>query len=236
VALLAAAAHPGVELVGVSTVSGDTEWRAELARELVDAPVVAGPHLDVDVVRSAQPQAILAIGPLTNVAQLLRAGYRPRRLALMGGTRHPVRHRGEDMAVEYNFASDPAAASTVVNDYAGVLVCPLDVTVRMRLTPDERERFVAADARLAPAFHDWEARALAAGTPPAETGVWLHDPLALLALVDEPVVKVETLALTVGPDGAVVETFDGTEQEVVVDVDATAARARILALLERPPR
>ena len=35
VALLAAAAHPEVDLVGVSTTGGRTEWRAGLARELV---------------------------------------------------------------------------------------------------------------------------------------------------------------------------------------------------------
>ncbi|MGI8796140.1 MAG: nucleoside hydrolase [Acidimicrobiia bacterium] len=232
VALLCAVAHPGVELVGVSTVSGDTEWRAAVARGLVDAPVIAGPQLDAETVRAVQPQALLAIGPLTNLAQLLDDGYRPPRLALMGGTRYPVRHRGEDMAVEYNFASDPAAASAVLNDHSGTLLCPLDVTVRMRLTPDERARFVTADARLGPAFDDWEARTLAAGTPPEETGVWLHDPLALLALVGEPVLRTETLTLTVGPDGTIVETSERTEHEVVVDVDAPAAKARILALLE----
>jgi inosine-uridine nucleoside N-ribohydrolase len=217
-------------------VDGDTEWRADIARSLVDAPVVAGPHLDVDAVRGAQPHAVLAIGPLTNVARLLRAGYRPPRLAIMGGTRHPVRHRGEVMAVEHNFASDPTAAGVVVNEYAGVVICPLDVTVRMRLTPDERERFVAVEARLGPAFDDWEARTRAAGTPAAETSVCLHDPLAFLALVGEPIVKIETLALTVGSDGRLVESFDGTEHEVVVDVDDSAAKARILALLERPSR
>jgi hypothetical protein len=55
-------------------------------------------------------------------------------------------------------------------------------------------------------------------------------------LVGEPIVKIETLALTVGSDGRLVESFDGTEHEVVVDVDDAAAKARILALLERPSR
>ena len=42
VALLCASAHPAVDLVGVSTTGGDTEWRAELAAGLVDTTVVAG--------------------------------------------------------------------------------------------------------------------------------------------------------------------------------------------------
>ena len=46
VALLCAAAHPDIELVGVSTTGGQTEWRAELARQLVDAVVVPGERPD----------------------------------------------------------------------------------------------------------------------------------------------------------------------------------------------
>ena len=44
-ALLCAAGHRDVDLVGVSTVDGDTEWRAEIARTLVGAPVVPGARL-----------------------------------------------------------------------------------------------------------------------------------------------------------------------------------------------
>ena len=50
VALLCAAAHSDVDLVGVSTVDGDTEWRAEIGRTLVDAPVVPGARQREDVV------------------------------------------------------------------------------------------------------------------------------------------------------------------------------------------
>jgi inosine-uridine nucleoside N-ribohydrolase len=210
-------------------VDGDTEWRADLARELVDAAVVAGHQLDAEVVQAAQPHAILAIGPLTNVARLLVAGCRPPRLALMGGARSPVRHRGVVMTVEHNFGTDPAAAATVVNADLLAVLCPLDVTVKMRLDIAEVAALAAADGRLAPHFDDWMRRQR--GAP-----VCLHDPLALLALVHEPVVRIDTLAVAVEPDGTLVDAPDGTEHEVVVDVDAPAAKARILALLEHPDR
>jgi len=228
VALLAAAAHPAVELVGVSTVHGDTEQRATIARGLVDVPVVAGSRFDVDAIGAAEPQAVLAVGPLTNVARLLGAGYRPGRLALMGGTRRPVHHRGMTMAVEHNFASDPGAAATVVDEHPGGLVCPLDVTFRMVLDSDETAR-LATDDRLRPELDTWARRA--PGAP-----ICLHDPLALLALAGERVVRTERRSLAVEPDGRLVDTPDGTEHEVVVDVDAGVAKARILALLEHPPR
>lgn len=227
--MLAAAAHPQVELVGVSTVDGDTERRAALARGLADVPVVAGAQLDVDALGAAEPEAVLAIGPLTNVARLLGAGYRPGRLALMGGARAPVRHRGVTMSVEHNFGRDPDAAATVVNDYAGALMCPLDVTVRMRLDAEETAALAAADGRLVPHFQDWARRR--AGAP-----ICLHDPLALLAVVGEPVVRTERRSLEVELDGTLVDAPDGTEHEIVVEVDAAAAKARILALLEQPSR
>lgn len=216
--------------MGVSTVNGDTEWRADIARSLVDAPVIAGDRIDADAVRAAQPHAILAIGPLTNLARLLAAGYRPPRLAVMGGARHPVRHRGVVMTVEHNFGSDPGAAATVVKEYPGTRLSPLDVTARMRLQTEEVAALTAADARLTPHFDDWARRQ--GGAP-----VCLHDPLALLALLGEPVVRSETRALAVEPDGGLVDAPTiGTEHEVVVDVDAPAAKARILALLEAPSR
>ena len=70
VALLCAAAHPRVDLVGVSTVDGDTEWRAEIARTLVDARVVAGDEMTAAEVGHTAPDALLAIGPLTNVPSI----------------------------------------------------------------------------------------------------------------------------------------------------------------------
>jgi inosine-uridine nucleoside N-ribohydrolase len=131
VALLCAAGHRGIDLVGVSTVDGDTEWRAEIARTLVDPPVVPGARLRARDVAAAQPEALLAIGPLENVARLAAAGALPPRLGVMGGVLRPVRHRGAERDVEHNFGAEPAAARAVIGQTPGLLLCPLDVTVRM---------------------------------------------------------------------------------------------------------
>ncbi len=222
VALLCAAAHPDIEVVGVSTVGGDTAWRARVARDFVDAPVFDS-GADHRLIQATQPDALLAIGPLTNVAALERAGFRAHRLAIMGGTRAPVDHRGVRMTVEHNFGADPSAAALVLA--AGrVLLCPLDVTVRMGLNPAESAQLAAVDLRLAVQVDEW-GRAL--GAP-----VCLHDPLALLALLGEPVVRVEKRRLTVSADGTLREEAGGTEHDVVVDVDEHAAKARIFDLLE----
>ena len=220
-ALLCAAGHPDVDLVGVSTVDGDTEWRAAVVRRLVDAPVVAGHALRADAVRAADPDAVLAIGPLTNLAALLAAGVRPGRVAVMGGVLTPIQHRGRRYEIEHNFASDPAAVAPVLELAPDLLVCPLDVTVRLRI-PDERVAdFFAAAPVLEELCESW--------TDP----IRLHDPLALVALMGEPIVSTRRVCLVVDGDGRVSEHPDGRECELVDDVDVDAALARVHDLIAR---
>jgi inosine-uridine nucleoside N-ribohydrolase len=237
VALLCAARHPDVDLVGVSTVDGDTEWRAAIARTLVDAPVRCGDALSAAEVRAAEPEALLALGPLPNVARLLASGYVPQRLGVMGGLLRPVRHRGEVREVEHNFATEPPAAQAVIGGAPAVLLCPLDVTVRVRPSDGDVRQMVEAAPVLEPMFDDWVERQRAAGVPEGEAGLRLHDPLALLALVGEPVVRVDRRALTVDAGGRVHEDPGrGRLIDVVTDVDAPRAIERIVALVAQSGR
>lgn len=232
VALLCAAGHQDVDLVGVSTVHGDTEWRAEIARTLVDAPVVPGARLAVRDVADAQAEALLAIGPLENVARLVAAGALPPRVCVMGGAVKPVHHRGAVRDVEHNFASGPAAARAVIGHTPGLLLCPLDVTVRMRPSAADLQAIVDAAPVLGPMLDDWRARQRAAGITDDEVAVRLHDPLALLALAGEPVVTSEPRPVVVDDEGRVHEDSGrGRAVDVVSDVDALRAMERIVELV-----
>jgi inosine-uridine nucleoside N-ribohydrolase len=232
VALLCAAAHPDVELVGVSSGDGDSEARAAVARQLVDAPVVEGAALTAREITAANLDGFLAIGPLETVARLLAAGVLPPRIAVMGGALRSVRHRGAMRDVEHNFAAEPAAAQAVIEHARGVLLCPLDVTVRMRPSDADLRQLADGAPVLGRMFDDWIARQRAAGVPEDEAVVRLHDPLALLALVGEPVVTVERRALRIAADGRVHEDAGrGRGVDVVTDLDAGAALARIVALV-----
>jgi inosine-uridine nucleoside N-ribohydrolase len=232
VSLLCAAGHRDVDLVGVSTVDDDTEWRAGIARKLVDAPVVPGARLGVRDVAAAQAEALLAIGPLENVARLAAAGVLPPRLGVMGGVFRPVHHRGAVWEVEHNFGTEPAAAQAVIGHTAGVLLCPLDVTVRMRPSAADLDDLVNAAPVLGPMFDDWQERHRAGGVPDDEDAIRLHDPLALLALVGEPVVTVERRALTVDERGAVhADSGRGHAVDVVTEVDVLRAMERIVELV-----
>ena len=232
VALLCAAGHRDVDLVGVSTVDGDTQWRAEFARTLVDAPVVPGARLAVRDVEAAQAEALLAIGPLENVARLLAADALPPRVCVMGGVVKPVHHRGAVREVEHNFGTEPAAARAVIGHTPGLLLCPLDVTVRMRPSAADLEALVDAAPVLGAMLDDWRATQRAVGVADDEVAVRLHDPLALLALVGEPVVTVERRALTVDERGAVhADSGRGSAVDVVIDVDVVRAMERIVELV-----
>ena len=232
VALLCAAGHRDVDLVGVSTVDGDTEWRAEIARTLVDAPVVPGARLAARDVAASQAEAFLAIGPLENVARLLAAGALPAYVCVMGGVVKPVHHRGAVRDVEHNFASEPAAARAVIGHTPRLLLCPLDVTVRMRPSAGDLQAIVDAAPVLGPMLDDWRARQRGAGVTDDEVAVRLHDPLALLALAGEPVVTTEPRPLTVDEDGRVDEDAGrGRVVDVVNDVDVVRAMERIVELV-----
>ena len=228
VALALAVAHPGIELIGVSTVSGDVVARAEMVRRFfgdlgVEVPLVyAGP---ADPRALAAAEAVLAIGPLTNLAGLLRAGVDLPPTAVMGGVIRPTTHRGERRQLESNFAADPVAAAVVVDQAEDLLIVPLDVTagfVADEVTHDRLASIGAVRAHL----DRWSS---------ADNELVLHDPLALLALVGECVtIGRRQLAVTV--EGRLVEVVEsGSEHDVVAHADLAAARSRVVDLVVGTP-
>jgi purine nucleosidase len=241
VALLAAVAHPAVELVGLSTVGADPERRAAVAIGLLAAAGVdlgtvvvcagagdegPGASAVVEAVAASGAEGLLAIGPLTNVAALTAAGIRPPELTIMGGALHPVEHRGELRTVEHNFGADPDAAAAVLAVPGAVLV-PLDATVATRLDDRLVAKLVATAPVLEPMVTAWV----------AQWGeVFLHDPAALLiAAGDGPELgRFERRRLLVEPDGRLVDGgrgASGTVHDVVTSLFGVAVTASVLALL-----
>jgi inosine-uridine nucleoside N-ribohydrolase len=224
VALWCAARHEAVELVGVSTVAGDTAWRAEIARSYLpgSVEVVAG---SPSAAQLAAAQAYLSIGPWTHAAALAAEHALPARMALMGGVLGPIRHRGEVVTVEHNVGSDPAAARQLLQGTGGLIVVPLDATSRIDLDDAQEAALVAAIPRLAEHLAEWRERA---GPRP----LVLHDPAALLVLAGEHLARIEARRLTVEDDGIMRASIDAPVQRVVAHLDADAVRARIRALAE----
>jgi inosine-uridine nucleoside N-ribohydrolase len=233
IALLCAAASPAIDLVGVSTVDGDHERRGALARALVDAPVFAGDAPDLGAaVRDAAPEAFLAIGPLTNVAALVREGLALPPLTLMGGVLGSVHHWGHELEVEHNFGRDPVAARRTLRACPAPLVVPLNVTLTVRLSSEQLARLVRAAPALqrnVESFLDLQGQF---GVPADERAVFLHDPLALISLVEPTVIDVVPKTVDVEPNGRLIEHPVGPMARVAVGVDARRAIELVLALVD----
>ncbi len=222
IALWCAARDPDVDLVGVSTVDGDVNRRANFVRALL-------PGIDVyagtpDPAHLASVDVLLGIGPWTNVARLAEAGALPLRVVLMGGVLGSVRHRGEIVNVEHNVGSDPASAAFLLATTGNLIVVPLDATAR--LTVDEHDERVLIDAipPLAKQLFAWRERV---GT---EQPIVLHDPAALLVAIGERVARLESRRLEVQPDGVMSASVAGPLQHVVAHVHADTTRARTVML------
>ena len=227
IALLCALAHPDVDLLGVSTVDGDVEKRADEARRLLRrVPVVAGSPPPGEVLSA---DALLLIGPWTHGAELARSGDLPKRVAAMGGALRPVFHRGELRVIEHNVSRDPAAAQTLLapaprgrGPAEPVLVVPLDVSATMICTRAEELAIVRAQPRLADMIARWHAFE-------GDVPVCLHDPLALLALLGEPGIEIQDYRVSVASNG--VMRSRGAEHNIVVAADRDQIVAHVLALL-----
>ncbi len=112
--LLAAAAHPNVRLVGISTNGAAALEGAEIARSLLSAaarpvPLVYAGAPDPRALAAAD--ALLALGPPTNLADLLRASVELPPTAVLAS----------------RFGDDPLAAAILVANGDDLLVVPDDI-------------------------------------------------------------------------------------------------------------
>jgi len=223
IALRCAARAAHTEVVGVSTVSGDVNARAELARALVPgALIVAGPPPPELV---AGVDGLLAIGPWTHIAELAAKDALPRRVVLMGGMFGPMRYRGKTATIEHNVGSDPAAAAQLLAGTGNLNVVPLDATARIRASEADERCYAEMIPGFAAQLASWRAE-------DSERRLILHDPAALLILLGEQLSRMEARRLTVEPDGTMRASVDGPLQHVVAHVDARATRSRVRALIQ----
>jgi pyrimidine-specific ribonucleoside hydrolase len=160
---------------------------------------------------SPEPVTVAAIGPLTNLALLLRifpdAAARIGRLVIMGGS--AARGGNVTAAAEFNAWSDPEAAHAVLTSALPTVLVGLDVTLPTVLRPDGIARFAAAGpvgTQAAAILQQYlEVQAAARGG----AGVVVHDALAL------------TEAIVPGTLGTV-------RRDVVVDTTLGAGRGQTL--------
>ena len=159
---------------------------------------------------SPEPVTVAAIGPLTNIALLLRvfpeAAARIGRLVVMGGS---ARGGNVTAAAEFNVWADPEAAQAVLASALPTVLVGLDVTLPTVLGEDGIARFAAAGPVGAQAAAILAQYLDHARTAYGTAGVVVHDALAL------------TEAIVPGTLGTV-------RRDVVVDTGLGAGRGQTL--------
>jgi purine nucleosidase len=156
---------------------------------------VAGVHA-VELMRrllleAAEPVTLVATGPLTNVALLLRSHPevmpRVRRIVFMGGSTE----RGNTTPYgEFNIVTDPEAADIVLRAGLPVTMIGLNVTHQALATPQVIAEFRGLGTRLGVIcaelmtfFASTYLREFGFAHPP------VHDPVAVAAVLDPSIVR-----------------------------------------------
>jgi purine nucleosidase len=270
-ALVMLARAPEFQLVGVTTVYGDTTLRARMVRQVLDqmgrgdVPIAIGatrtltnrpifwagheghgmPDLDQTPVdesltaaallrRAAAEHAgqldLVAIGPLTNVAEAIEAdpGFARslHHLYIMGGAFWMDQP-------EHNIKCDPEAAAIVFASGIPMTVCGLDVTLRAMLREADLPRLREAKDGVGPMLEDQVRRWW---TFIKANENHLHDPLAILPAVRPEVFRFEACDVTVDVGGAEsgrtrLANCDEGAVRLAAEVDAGAAEEEIVRRL-----
>jgi inosine-uridine nucleoside N-ribohydrolase len=140
--------------------------------------------------RAAEPVALIPLGPLTNIAALLRRHPDLRekisRISLMGGS---IGLGNTTPAAEFNIYVDPEAAREVFESGLPITMSGLDVTHRAGAGRAERDRLrgLGGVGELVAGSLDFFAgtyeRSFGFDAPP------LHDPVAVAAILEPGVLK-----------------------------------------------
>ena len=166
-----------------------------------------------DILRkSSEPVILIPVGPLTNIAMLLRdhPEIKPRisRISLMGGS---TGLGNTTPAAEFNIYVDPDAAREVFESGLPITMCGLNVTHQAGAGPAERERlrssgrFGGVVAELLEFFASTYQGVFGFDAPP------LHDPVAVAAVMRPDLLTTRPMRVDVECDS------DLTRGETVCD-------------------
>lgn len=164
--------------------------------------------------------AIVAIGPLTNVAALLKEypgeKRQIRRIVLMGGSIARGYYPGSGPTAEYNIAADAEAAQTVFTSGVPITMAPLDVTARLQLDEAHRQKIFGQGTPLVNALQ-------AVYTLWGQPTPTLHDPMAVSLILNPALCTLKPLAIEVTDKGMTVP-ISGKAANAVVAVETDPAR------------
>jgi inosine-uridine nucleoside N-ribohydrolase len=188
-------------------------------------------------IESARADALVAIGPLTNVAALLRAGVQLPRLSIMGGKTAPVGIEGVTPTIdEWNWHCDPDATATLLEQRPPSVglprVFPAEITFRTPISSADHAALAGGDSlcqALASMGEIWLEKLKEIGNPRPQ--ILLHDPLTVASLPAPDLCPMEPIRLEPGEDAGHVRRPGPANIEVATDVDPQRIRDLVMETL-----
>jgi purine nucleosidase len=215
------------------------------------APISDEPAAEriVRAAREVPGLEVVMIGPMTNLARALaldrKLAKRLGGITIMGGHLREVRI-GERVAphgIDYNLCADPEASMTVLGCGARITLVPADITLRTWLREASVVRMESGGSmarELARQVRIWapvQERIFTGfgGTLAGDNRAFLHDPLTLLAWIDEGPLGWEEVRVVPTIEGGVFRSWEvaaadgpGIAMRAALSVDAARAESSIL--------
>jgi len=154
---------------------------------------------------SDKPVTIVAVGPLTNIAILLKAypelKGKIKQLSIMGGGLYTGNHTA---AGEFNFLADPEAAHIVFSSGVPIIMAGLDVTHQARIYGKELEEIATIKNPVADMMYkamSFNFRRFKEGDERDNEYVCMHDVCSILVLLYPEMFKGEDLNVMIETSG-----------------------------------
>lgn len=217
---------------------GDVEVELPADEVLCEEPMWDA--LYAEAVQQKGQLRLIATGPLTNVAIALTK-YPDLKdhlhtILIMGGA---TQGGNTTPSAEFNIYADPEAASIVFKAGVPIVMCPLDVTERILLTPDEWKATAANGAKTGQFLCDILEKPWSFHKPYGRAGVQMHDSVPVIYLAHPELFDTEEAGVVVETKGTVTlgktvtdlysdKQFDFKNATVVLDADIDAVKRIIL--------
>lgn len=144
---------------------------------------------------SKEKVTIIAIGPLTNIAILLKAHpdlkEKIEKISIMGGS---ITEGNTTSKAEFNFYADPHAAHVVFNSNVPIVLAGLNVTLSACITKEEIKSIYDKNTELSKF-----AAEIIAGYNKGDTA--LHDPVAVLAVTNPEIMEFKDYCVNIETEG-----------------------------------
>lgn len=173
---------------------------------------------------SPDPVTLICIGPVTNIAEVLRRDPGVARKAHFVGMHGSINRGYEGKAqpdAEWNVKQDPTSCQIAfAGDWLSRTITPIDTCELVRLTGEDYARLLNADDPVLQAvlenYRLWSKVLMKTERPPTESSV-LFDTVAVHLAYSREFLEMKRMSLTVTDDGFTVRDPAGAEFDVAID-------------------